>query len=233
MMKKYLFILLFINGLSIYSQNDVRGVKWGSTIDEVIKSEYPLNPIIKENEVRFENVNIGESTLSTLLYTFTNGKLSELRYIVYGSSKYINGIGTCKNQVPMYYKYLFNMFIFETLESNGYQCSIGWRFDGGDVYNEKYFTNGSLKDKSYECDFKKETLEKLDKIGQEIKSRSLRISMENKRTFLTIDFNNLLNVELYRNCNNKMISPDFYNTYFWLIFEPTFEVKKSILKSNF
>ncbi len=234
MMKNYLILLLVVNVVSIYSQNDIRGVKWGSTVEDVIKSEYPLTPKIDKNEVRFENVNIGETIFSTLIYTFTNGKLSELRYIVYGSSQYTNGIGTCQYQVPLYYKYLFTKFIFETLNSKGYQCTIGWRFEGGDIRNEKYFAEfGRLKDKSYECDFDKNSLEKLDKIGREIKSTKLTLSMENKRTFLNISFNSPLNSETYRNCNSSILTPSFFNTYFWLVFEPSYEVKKSILKSNF
>lgn len=232
-MKKYV-LLLTINVISIYSQNDIRGVNWGSTIEDVIKSEYPLLPKFDKNEVIFENVNIGETIISTLIYTFTNGKLSELRYIVFGSSQYANGIGTCKYQVPMYYKYLFTKFIFETLKLKEYQCAIGWRFDSGDIRNEKYFDEyGRLKDKSYECDFDKNSLEILDKIGQEIKSTKLTISMENKRTFLNISFNNPLNSETYRNCNSSILTSDFFNTYFWLVFEPSHDVKKSMLKSNF
>ena len=233
-MKKYLILLFVVNVFPIYSQNDIRGVKWGSTIDEVIKSEYPLTPKIDKNEVKFENVNIGETILSTLIYTFTNGKLTELRYIVYGSSQFSNGIGTCEYQVPMYYKYLFTKFIFDTLKSKDYQCNMGWRFEGGDLRNDKYFSEyGKLKDKSFECNFEEDVLNQLDKIGQEIKSSKLSIGMENKRSFINISFNNPLNSETYRDCNSKFFTPDFFNTYFWLVFQPSFDVKRSILKSNF
>ncbi|MFY8181249.1 MAG: hypothetical protein ACOVLG_05690 [Flavobacterium sp.] len=233
-MKKYLIILLLINVISIYSQNDIRGVKWGSTVDEVIKSEYPLIPKINKNEVKFENVNIGEKILSTLIYTFTNGKLSELRYIVYGSSQFSNGVGTCEYQVPLYYKYIFTKFIFDTLKSKDYQCSSVWRFEGGDLRNEKYFSEyGRLKDKSFGCNFDEDVLNKLDEIGQEIKSTKLSLGMENSRTFLNISFNNPLNSETFRDCNNKILTSDFFNTYFWLVFEPSYDVKRSVLKSNF
>jgi len=55
-------------------------------MEDVIKSEYPLTPLIDKNEIRFENVNIGETIYSNLLYTFTNGKTYRVK--IYGLWKF-------------------------------------------------------------------------------------------------------------------------------------------------
>ena len=231
-MKNYILLYFLFILMTVYSQSDVRGVKWGSSIDAVIKSEYPLTPIISKNEIRFENVDIGNTTLANLIYTFTNGKLIELRYIVFGNSKYIDGVQTCKYNVPMYYKYIHNLFIFETLESKGYKCSVGWYF-GGKKTDERYYENYVLKDKTLKCNFDKQTLDKLDVISKGLETTEVSIIMENLRSNLTINFNNPLYNNIKADCNSRLFTPDYYNTYFWLIFTPSYEVNKEILKSNF
>lgn len=234
MIIKSCVIFLFINSFSIYSQNDIRGVNWGCTMEEVIKSEYPLTPKIDKNEIRYEGVVLGETISSDLLYTFTNGKLSELRYIVYGGSLNHKFLGTCEYQVPMYHKYLYTKFIFDILNSKNYKCSYQWYFEGGDFNNTKYFDEyKNLKIEYLNCDLNENTLNKIDQIGKEIKSTKAGFIMENKRNLLNVKFNNPLNREGGGDCNSRIFSKEFYNIFFWLIFEPSYEVKQNMLKSNF
>lgn len=227
-------LILLIISFNLFSQNfDVRKTNWGFTKQEVINSEYPLAPEVKEKEISYYNVNIGEDTYARIIYSFINERLIEVRYIVYGSAIYNNGLGTCKFQVPLYNRYLNTKFIFNTLEHKGYKCSSGWYLSGGYPSKNIVDITKLITDRETNCSFDKNILDKIDKLANETKATATNIILENERNQLSVKFNNPMNLTLENPCEDKIFTADYFNTYYWLVFEPNYKLKQELLKSNF
>ena len=112
-MKK--FIIIFFYTLSFYAQNDIRGVNWGATIDQVLLSEKPISPSkVYEDQLRYDNINIGNNVFAKITYFFTSGKLSQVFYDIYSNS------GNCNYMPSLTTRYFDNKFIFDILVSKGY-----------------------------------------------------------------------------------------------------------------
>jgi hypothetical protein len=54
-MKKFFFVILILLGNKLFSQTfDLRKANWGMTVEEILKSEYPLRPVeISTNRVEY------------------------------------------------------------------------------------------------------------------------------------------------------------------------------------
>ncbi|MNT02879.1 hypothetical protein D3C72_1373910 [compost metagenome] len=234
-MSKNIFPLILLTiSFNLFSQNfDVRKTNWGFTKQEVINSEYPLTPEVKEKEISYSNVNIGEDTYAKIIYTFTNERLIEVRYIVYGNSRHNNGVGTCTFQVPLYNRYLYTKFIFDTLKAKDYKCYLGWYLSGGYPYKNIVDITGLITDRNTNCSFDKKILDNIDLLAKETKATSTNIVLENERNELSVNFNNPMNLVMEKPCENKIFTADYFNTYYWLVFEPNYKLKKELLKSNF
>lgn len=239
-MKK--FIIIFFYTLSFYAQNDIRGVNWGATIDQVLLSEKPISPSkVYEDQLRYDNINIGNNVFAKITYFFTSGKLSQVFYDIYSNS------GNCNYMPSLTTRYFDNKFIFDILVSKGYDWDpsiVGWYFDGY-VYPKidksvlsKYFRNNFEFDMKLKPDYNKnnfnfDTLDNIDLIGQKIFSERVRIYMLNTRTDLTITFSTILNKK-EDNCGKKwMEEQKYFKKIIELEFAPNDEVKKQIFKSNF
>jgi hypothetical protein len=166
-------ILLFLVLSAVaQEQYDVRKTKWGMAISEVMASEYPLTPSeTKVDELKYSYVELSNGHKATILYSFTNAKLTEVRYIMYGYNAEFSR-GTCTNIIPLYDKIKYTNFVFEALKSKGMKCDMGW-----------YLVNCS-----------------------------------NVKTKSSFD----------PPCNS-----DFYNTYYWLVFTPSYKLKNEMKKGDF
>ena len=239
-MKK--IIIIFFYTLSFYAQNDIRGVNWGATIDQVLLSEKPISPSkVYEDQLRYDNIDIGNNVFAKIIYRFTSGKLSNVYYYVYSNS------GDCNYMPSLTTRYFDNKFIFDILVSKDYDWDPfigGWYFDGY-VYPKidksvlsKYFRNNyefdmKLKPEYNYNNFDFETLKNIDLIGQKIFSTRVRIYMLNSRTDLKITFPTILNKK-YDYCVKKwMEEQKYFKTIIELEYVPNDDVKKQIFKSNF
>jgi hypothetical protein len=239
---KKLFLIIITYSIPFFAQNDIRGVKWGSTIDEVLISEKPNSPSkVYDDQIRYDRINIGNNVFSKIIYYFTNGKLSKVYYNIYSD------VGDCEYMLPLTLRYLNFKFIFDILESKGYvwHPSISnWVFDGylypnidkailTEYFRNKFHGDMELKPEYNLNNFNFETLDNIDLIGRNIFSTSTIVHMLNFRTDLTITFPTILNKkEDY--CNQIwMKEENTFNKVIILKFEPNEEVKKQIYKSNF
>ena len=79
------FLLFLVLTIVAQEQYDVRNTKWGFAISEVVASEYPLTPSkTKVDELEYTYVELSNGQKATIFYKFTNAKLTEVRYIMYG-----------------------------------------------------------------------------------------------------------------------------------------------------
>jgi len=232
-MKSIIIIFLLFSFIT-FSQNksDVRNTSWGMTKNEVISSEYPLKPKIKDDEISYEIVDIGNGYEATILYFFKNERLSNITFIVHGSEYLIN---TCDKITPFINKVSSAEYIFNDLKNKNYLCSLGWRLSNGDgksLYD--------YKDKIKElrnCNTETNTLKFIQEKAIENNSSRISVSFANKRTFLTFTFNEHQNSphtdEIRKLGINSRCDGFFFNIRFWMKYEPSNEVMNETSKSRF
>lgn len=201
---------------------DVRGVNWGMTMEEVISSEVPLKPIIKDNEVEFKNVDLEDNFSARLIYSFSNGKLIGLKYIVHGTpySK-----GTCDKIIPLTQKVKSLSFIFNALKSKNYKCRAGW--SAGSHYLVEV-TND--KEDYFNCSIDNETVTLIDNLAKEKSESKVKVSLENERCNAYFNFNEHQNTP---KLEGMPCESDYYNTLLWLEIKPSYKVKKETRSSKF
>lgn len=230
MKKVKILIFLQLFAFTLIAQNfDVRKVNWGMTMQEVINSEYPMRASKDGNEVEFKNVEIGNSFTARLIYSFTNGKLTELKYIVYGSEY---SRGTCDKVIPLTDKVRFSTFIFDALKEKGYKCDMGWYIVNGTHLAQ---VTGKRED-YYNCNTDFETVSFFDKVAKREGAERVAIGFENNRSHASFYFNEHQNYEPNFELPDEAKTPcksDYYNTRFWLEITPNYKVKKEMNSSRF
>jgi hypothetical protein len=224
-MRKILLLGILLTCNSIFAQEfDVRNAKWGMSINEVMSSEYPLTPDDKDSgELEYKNVELSNGGKATILFTFKNRKLNEVKYIMYGYDASFSK-GTCKNIVSLYDKIRYTSFVFDALMLKEYKCHMGWYLvNCSNTYPVGYDN----------CDLDKTTIDKIEKAAREVRCEQIGLSYENKRTRSTFYFNQYQNT--YDESKKQLFpcNSSFYNTYYWLVFSPSFELKRQINKTDF
>jgi hypothetical protein len=231
MKKKITIVLLFcfITFLIVAKDTyDVRKANWGMTIEEVVKSEYPLTPKYNDNEVEFNKVDIGEGYTAKLLYSFTNGRLTEMKYIVYGSQY---SRGTCKKIIPLVDKVKFSTNIMYVLKSKGYSCQLGWYLSDKQITLSK--VTGKKEDWT-NCVTDEKTISLINYIAKKEGGTWVSIIFANKRSQAKFTYNEHQNYQLKYNVpSNSQLScdDDYYNIRIWLEVTPD-SVIKSQMNSN-
>jgi hypothetical protein len=230
-MKKIIltFIILFFS-INLFSQKeyDVRKVNWGMTLQEVISAEYPLQPIIDGEIIRFENVDIGNGFNSTLIYKFVNKRVMYLKYVVYMFNPELQQ--NTDRIVPLHQKVSMSSYVFEALKSKGYECRIGWHMNSM-INQERIDLSGSLKN----CNLNKDFVDLIDDFAKTKNEIDVYISFQNNRSNATFRFNEYQNSTSYetKSIKTKQIKFNYYNVFYWLEFKPNYETKKEMNKSRF
>jgi hypothetical protein len=220
-MKKILlsiFILLY--SIISYSQKeyDVRKSKWGMSIQEVINSEYPLEPSKKEKEiVEYEDVWIGEGFYSKLEYKFKNKKLTSFEYTVRLKNK------SKKIVVPLTSKISMIKYVFDIMKSNNYKCNNfgGWGLGQG---LKELYKNINESEK---CDLTKATVEKIEKIATNTNEIHVYYSISNERNNASFCFYEFQNSEITKNWAIEG------NLIYTLSISPNSKLKKELNKNAF
>jgi hypothetical protein len=228
-MKKILvFTILLLNSIYLFAQNDydVRKVKWGMTISEVINSEYPMNPEIKDDEVAFRSVDIGNTFKANLVYGFINGKLMSLEYTVCGSGPTKS---TCEKTIPLIRKVNYVNYIFKALKTKGYKCSMGWYFEGKQTTLVQ--TTGKRED-YWNANTDENTISLVNKIASEKEETRVNVGFKNNRSNVTFSFNEHQN-DKYQMPSEYRVPCDHerYNIILWLRYSPNYKTEK-LLKQN-
>jgi hypothetical protein len=217
-------ILLFLVLSAVaQEQYDVRKTKWGMAISEVMASEYPLTPSeTKVDELKYSYVELSNGHKATILYSFTNAKLTEVRYIMYGYNAEFSR-GTCTNIIPLYDKIKYTNFVFEALKSKGMKCDMGWYLvNCSNAYPVGYSN----------CNLTKETADKIEKAAIDINCERIGLNYENERTDAVFYFNQYPNLKT-KSSFDPPCNSDFYNTYYWLVFTPSYKLKNEMKKGDF
>lgn len=216
-----IFSITFINAKA-QSDFDVRKVNWDMTINEVIQSEYPLTPSTKTDElVEFDKVFVGKGYLTNgfeakLKYTFKNKRLSGLEYVVSLIEKTENAIFQLTDKVSM------TKFIFDALESKGYQCYIGWHTNSLSSKKRAEMFN-DLKICSLEYDFVK----KIEDYAKAENDIHVYVNYENDRSSAGFCFYEFQNSETTADWAKEG------KLFCTIEFEPSFALKKQMEKSGF
>lgn len=219
-MKTILFCLFIIPTI-VFSQNyDVRNLKWGMTINEVKTSEKPLIPFSeKSDELRYNNVDLNGTMSSSIIYTFSNGKLIEARYIVYGP-KDVYSKGTCENTIPLSKKMILTNFIYNALIEKNMKPFLGWKVTGTKVQENPKLANGGYD--SEIISILEEDVKKYDGI-------EVHLLLSNDRSYVNLSIKtSTSNYSSLFACDD-----DYYNTYLWLVFSPSLQVESEIRKRTF
>ena len=239
-MKKIIILILLIFSASVlFAQDnfDVRKTKWGMPKSEVISSEYPLHPVkftdnAKYNEsiLFFENVELNNSLTADIYYKFSNGKLINVRYGIYGT-KYFDTRGTCDNIIPFINKVQLTKSIFEALKLKGFNFDkFGWYFNHLPTIIRE---NGGI---FYESSLNYSILSILEKTAAEKNFCQIGIVLEKDRTIVEVAYNEYQNCKI-RLDENKLLSyscnNDFYNIYCWLDFSPNYQVLQKLKEKDF
>lgn len=217
---KNILLFLFIIPSILYSQNyDVRKLKWGMSISDVKSSEIPLTPFSEENdELRYNNIDLNGTMSSSIIYTFSNGKLIEVRYIVYGP-KDVYSKGTCENKISLSKKMILTNFIYNALIDKNMKPVVGWRVTGTNVQE-----NPKLKNGGYDSEITKTLEEEVKRYN----GLEVNLLLSNERTYANLSIKtSSTNYSLF-DCDD-----DFYNTYLWLVFTPSSQVESEIRKRTF
>nr|WP_315170504.1 hypothetical protein [uncultured Flavobacterium sp.] len=224
-MMKNLIILILINSYSLIAQEyDVRKTRWGTSINEVLYSEYPLTPDKSdESELEYKDVELSNGHKATILYKFKNRKLIEVKYLMYGYDASFSK-GTCKNIISLFNKVHYTSFVFDTLQAKGFKCNMGWYL----VNCSTVFPVG--KDN---CKLDKITIERIEKAAADLKCESIGLNYQNKRTDVIFYFNQYQNTFTNNSEYNLPCDSSFYNTYYWLKFTPSYELERELKKSDF
>jgi len=215
-----MFFIIICFPILVFSQQfDVRKSKWGMTINEIKLSEKPLHPTSENsNELRYEKVDLNGTMSATILYTFSNGKLIEVRYLVYGPEGF-NARGTCEKLIPLSNKMILTKFIYDALIEKNMQ-PYSWQLE---------FNNTSTDPKLKQGKYDSETIKILESEVKRLKSEEISLYLSNQRSSSSIRIlTTLREYSVFFKCND-----DYYNTYMWLIFTPTTQVLDEIRKSTF
>lgn len=216
---------LFICNSVAAQEYDVRKTKWGMSISEVISSEYPLTPDEKdESELRYKDVELSNGHQATILFGFKNRKLNEVKYIMYGYDASFSK-GTCDNIIPLYDKVRYTSFVYDALRTKEFKCDMGWYLvNCSNTYAVGYDN----------CNLDKTTIENIEKAATEVGCERIGLNFENERTD-AVFYNNQYQNTYDKNSefNIHPCNSSFYNTYYWLVFSPSYELKKEITKSDF
>lgn len=219
--KILLIIVLFTSNFITSQEFDVRRANWGMTMDEVKNSEKPLIATTEDNnEIVYENVFLNDRVKSIITYTFSNGRLIKVRYIVLGPDD-INSRGTCENIIPLQKKIITTKFIFDALVAKQMRNDehFGWSIRGNSEKNE------ILKKGKYDS----ETINLLNSELKRLNRDEVNITYFNKRSSANITIMECsANQKGWFDCNHY-----YYNTYMWLTFKPRFEVEEELRKRNF
>lgn len=212
--------LLFTFSIIAQEQYDVRKTRWGMSISEVMASEYPLTPTVtKSDELEYSNVIIDNAQKTRIIYTFKNGKLSIVGYTIYGYNAEFSR-GTCSHFVSLYDKITYTNFIFKTLtEDKAMKCNMGWYLS--DHYFESPFKN---------CDLSKQTIDKVEQFASDKNSEGIELQYTNERTEAKFRFLQHQNIKV--NLDFKC-DDEYYNIYYWLSFQPSYQLRKETKKSDF
>ena len=230
-------LIFFVSALLAQDKYDVRKTKWGMTQSEVISSEYPISPvritdniIYNSNNLKFENIELTNGQTADIYYRFTNGKLIEIRYCIFGY-KYADSKGTCNNIIPFIKKVNSTSSIINGLLKKGFHYdNYGWYFSHPPLVIR---TN---EGKYYSSDLNTQTLTEIQKVAIEKKFCKICIGLEKERTNVELSYNE------YQNCKtsleeNKLLkmlcNDDFYNIYCWLHFYPNNKVLKELTNDDF
>jgi hypothetical protein len=219
----FFFFAIIISGQEKY---DVRKIKWGMTINEVMASEYPLIPSEKKSEqLEYLNVEIGNGQKVDISYRFKNLKVQEIKYTIYGYNAEFSK-GTCSHVIPLYDKIKYTNFIFEAIRSKSMKCNIGWYIPYG--IPSGFITGFPIKN----CNIDKKTVEKIENATRENQSTQIALSFNNERTNATFYFNEYQN---YKTESTHVLPCDdkSYNIYYWLVFSPSYNIEKETKQQDF
>jgi hypothetical protein len=218
-----LFFLVFsVSSLFAQDRYDVRKAKWGMTKSEVISSEYPLRPAKNDTynyyDLSFENVELSNGQTATINYKFSNGKLTEVLYIIYGS-KYDVSKGTCDHIIPFIDKVHFTSSIIDGLKKKGYAYdNYGWSFGKSNISH-------TTSDMPFKSGFDNKTLSDVEKVAFEQNFCKIGIGLTKERTNVDLDFNEYQNCPTELKVNKLLKIPcnhEIYNIYGWLTFSPNY-----------
>lgn len=232
-MKTIFTILIALFPLIVVGQTrfDVRKVNWGMTTENVISSEYPLQPTKEEENLEYSNVDIGNGFLAKIIYSFSNKILIEVKYVIYKPNQ--NSKYKVPSIIPLHTKVLLTEYIFDSFEDKGYKCWLGWHMSG--VFPTEMLEKfGSRKI----CDLDETFVTKIEQLAIERHATEARVTFENERSNATFRFNeyqNKLNYEYNR--RTDWLTKDFQFTledvFLWLVVEPNSKTKMILNKNRF
>jgi hypothetical protein len=199
-------------GVRAQFSSHAQKANWGMTLQDVIDSESPLIPKVKGSELEFSEVDIGNGLKATLIYRFSNGRLYELKFIVYGKQT-PSTRGTCDTIIPLTMKVQQTRFIYDWLRINGYDCFVGWYIPNADhlAIQQKF---GNL---SWRCLMETSVIESVDQMAKAENASRVAVGFMSERSYATFYFNEHQNyLPDNRSKFDLPCNSDFYNTYFWL-----------------
>lgn len=218
-----LFLALCSTNLGAQNIADVRKTTWGMSLEEVRLSEHPMIPSeITASELVYSNVDLS-GRKATIYYTFTNGKLAEVRYLMYGYDNFFSR-GTCEKIIPLQSKVQHALFVIEALKTKGMQCNSGWHL----------LTTENSTPVGYDnCSLDSETIKSVDLAAKRENCFNVILSYENKRTSASFWFNEHQNGAQGTSRSSFSCNSDYYNIYYRLVFEPSYKLKSQISSGNF
>lgn len=132
--------------------------------------------------------------------------------------------GTCKNIISLNDKVRYTSFVFDALKTKGFECDMGWYLVNCQNANAVGYKN---------CNLEKVTIEKIEKAAAEVRCARIGLNFENKRTDAVFYFNQFQNTYDENSEYNLHCESSFYNTYYWLVFSPSYELQEEIKKTDF
>lgn len=231
--------IVFLQNIYCQITYDLRKVNWGMTKEEVIKSELPLEYEQRYNgDLEYQNIEAGELKFS-IIYEFKNGRLSGAQYFLSFKNIKVN----CNDKISLGSKLIKLGFIFSNLKEKGFKFVDNWI-----GYNYKYdqllstyrddnrdanaFNDPSTK---YKTDWTSAT--NIDVIATKNHFYKLYISLENKRTYVSFEFNEFKNCEKRQaailNNNGNDCNYWYFNEIVRIDYSPSYDLEKELKKSQF
>jgi hypothetical protein len=232
-MKKITSILILVLPLIILGQNefDIRKVNWGMTIENVVSSEYPLQPTREDGKLEYSKVDIGNGFLAKIIYSFTNKRLTEVKYVIYRLNQ--NSKDKAPSIVPLHTKVFMTQYIFNSFKEKGYECWLGWHMNAVSSKEmlEKFGSTGI-------CDLDETFVKKIEELAIEKNSIDAIVTFENERSNASFRFNeyqNELNYEYYKKPDWLTKDSEFLleDVYLWLVVEPNSKTEKKLNNNRF
>ncbi len=234
-MKTKLLLLILLFSIPLLSQEkyDVRKAKWGMTISEVKASEYPLvgedhdgaATKLFEFDICYYDVTIGNDHKASIIYSFTNKRLTEISYQMYGRND-PDRKGTDSHFIPLLKKIEYTNFVFDALQKDKHMtCSHGWC----DPFSSKL----NIPANFHTCGTDAQTVEYIEKAGDLAHITTLSIGFENERSYATFYFNQYQNADKTNNLIAASLNSNYYNQYYTLRFTPSYLVKQGLIKNDF